>query len=227
MTTRGELLPLPMSDGASIGVYQVQPTGVRRGGLVLIQEIFGVTEHIREQADGWADAGYEVWAPALYDRVAPGLQASYSPADIEQARRIAKELHPFATSIADTQTCIDALAARGGPVFITGYCYGGSVSWAAACRCTGLSAASGYYGGMVPSMVAETPRCPTILHFGRLDKNIPLDGVEAFAAAHPETPVYLYDAGHGFNSDRRADFHAESAQLARERTLALFRAHGG
>ena len=76
-------------------------------------------------------------------------------------------------------------------------------------------------------MVAETPRCPTILHFGRLDKNIPLDGVEAFAAAHPETPVYLYDAGHGFNSDRRADFHAESAQLARERTLALFRAHGG
>ncbi|MEO7152589.1 MAG: dienelactone hydrolase family protein [Burkholderiaceae bacterium] len=227
MTTRGELIPMPMSDGASIGVYQVPPSGVRRGALVLIQEIFGVTEHIREQADGWADEGYEVWAPALYDRVAPGLEASYSPADIEHARHIAKELHPFATSIADTQTCIDALAALGGPVFITGYCYGGSVSWAAACRCTGLAAASGYYGGMVPSLVAERPRCPTVLHFGRHDKNIPLEGVEAFARAHPETPVHLYDAGHGFNSDRRADYHAESAQRARERTLALFRANGG
>ena len=227
MSTRGELVPTTMSDGASIGVYRVQPTGKRRGGLVLIQEIFGVTEHIREQADAWADAGYEVWAPALYDRVAPGLQASYSAQDIEMAKRIATHEHPFATSVADTQTCIDKLAARGGPVFITGYCYGGSIAWAASCRCTGLAAASGYYGGRVPEMAAETPRCPTILHFGRLDKNIPLDGVEKVIAAHPEVKVYLYDAGHGFNSDRRADYHAPSAQLARERTLELFRANGG
>ena len=227
MSTRGELIPLPMSNGASIGVYRVQPPGGRRGGLVLIQEIFGVTEHIRELADAWADAGYEVWAPALYDRVAPGLQASYSPEDRQKAMHIARELHPFATSIADTHICIDGLAARGGPVFITGYCYGGTVSWAAACRCTGLAAASGYYGGNIPALAAETPRCPTILHFGRLDKNIPLDGVQKVIDAHPELPIYLYDAGHGFNSDRRADYHAPSALLARERTLALFRANGG
>ena len=227
MSTRGELVSTPMSDGASIGVYRVQPPGERRGGLVLIQEIFGVTEHIREQADAWADAGYEVWAPALYDRVAPGMQASYSAEDIERAMKIARVEHPIATSIKDAQTCIDALAARGGPVFITGYCYGGTVSWAAACRCTGLAAASGYYGGNIPALATETPRCPTILHFGRLDKNIPLDGVQKVIDAHPDVPVYLYDAGHGFNSDRRADFHAPSAQLARERTLELFRANGG
>ncbi len=227
MTTRGELIPQTMSDGASIGVYRVQPDGERRGGLLLIQEIFGVTEHIREQADGWADAGYEVWAPALFDRVAPGLNASYSPEDIERAKRIATHEHPFATSIEDAQACIDGLAARGAPVFITGYCYGGSIAWAAACRCTGLAAASGYYGGRVPEMAAETPRCPTILHFGRLDKNIPLDGVQKLIDAHPEVPVYLYDAGHGFNSDRRADYHAPSAALARQRTLELFRSHGG
>ncbi len=227
MTTRGELVSTRMSDGASIGVYRVQPPAERRGGLVLIQEIFGVTEHIREQADAWAEAGYEVWAPALYDRIAPGLQASYSPEDIERAMKIARVEHPFATSIADTQTCIAALAARGGPVFITGYCYGGTVTWAAACRCTGLAAASGYYGGNIPALAAETPRCPTILHFGRLDKNIPLDGVQKVIDAHPELPIYLYDAGHGFNSDRRADYHAPSALLARERTLALFRTNGG
>ncbi|MBC7955882.1 MAG: dienelactone hydrolase family protein [Cytophagales bacterium] len=222
MSTRGTMTSMTMSDGASIGVYQVQPQGERKGGLVLIQEIFGVTEHIKEQADRFADQGYEVLAPAVYDREAPGLQASYSPGDIAKAVNIARVLHPFALTMADTQTCIDALKARG-PVYITGYCYGGSVSWAAACRCSGLAAASGYYGSLVPAMAAETPKCPTILHFGRHDAGIPMEGVEKVQAAHPEVPVYVYEAGHGFNSDRRKDYHAESATLAFDRTLALFK----
>jgi carboxymethylenebutenolidase len=109
-----------------------------------------------------------------------------------------------------------------GPVFITGFCYGGTVTWAAACRCEGLAAAAGYYGAQIPAMAGETPKCPTILHFGKHDSSIPMEGVEKVKAAHPEVPVYLYDAGHGFNSDRRTDYHAESAQLAFERTLAHF-----
>jgi len=226
MALNGKMLQMRMSDGEKIGVYHVEPAGPRRGGLVLIQEIFGVTEHIREQCDRFAAEGYEVLAPALFDREVPGLQASYAPEDVQAALRVARELHPFAQSIADVQTCIDNLKDKG-PVFITGYCYGGSVSWAAACRCEGLAAASGYYGSMIPKMVDETPRCPVILHFGKHDKGIPLDGVAAVQARHPEVPVYLYDAGHGFNSDRRSDFHDESATLARERTLALFRANGG
>jgi carboxymethylenebutenolidase len=221
MSTRGSMTQMTMSDGASIGVYHVQPVGQRRGGLVLIQEIFGVTLHIKEQADRYAAQGYEVMAPAIYDREAPGLQASYEPEDREKAVKIARELHPFALSVKDTQTVIDALKDKG-PVFITGYCYGGSVTWAAACRCTGLAAASGFYGSLVPQFAAETPKCPTILHFGRLDTGIPLEGIEKVKAAHPEVPVYLYDAGHGFNSDRRKDYHAESALTALERTLALF-----
>jgi len=222
----GKMVSLTMSDGASIGVYHAQPAGPRRGGLVLIQEIFGVTQHIREQADRFAAEGYEVLAPALYDREAPGLQASYSQEDVQMALKIAREAHPFALSIADVQTCIETLKDKG-PVFITGYCYGGSVSWAAACRCQGLAAASGYYGSMIPQFVDETPRCPTILHFGRHDKSIPQEAVEAIKARHPEVPVYVYDAGHGFNSDRRSDYHEESAKLALQRTLDLFRANGG
>jgi len=226
MALNGKMLQMRMSDGEMIGVYHVEPAGPRRGGLVLIQEIFGVTEHIREQCDRFAAEGYEVLAPALFDREAPGLQASYAPEDVQAALKVARELHPFAQSMADVQTCIDSLKGKG-PVFITGYCYGGSVSWAAACRCEGLAAASGYYGSMIPKMADETPRCPVILHFGKHDKGIPLDGVAAVQARHPAVPVYLYDAGHGFNSDRRSDFHDESARLARERTLALFRANGG
>jgi len=213
-----------MSDGARMGVYRVQPTGARRGGLVLIQEIFGVTEHIREQCDLYAGEGYEVLAPSLYDREEPGFQVSYSAEDIQKAIRIAKGEHPFDLSVSDTQTCIDALKANG-PVFITGYCYGGSVTWAAACRCTGLAAASGYYGGNIGQMAEDNPRCPTILHFGKHDHGIPMEEVEKVKRLNPDVTVYLYDAGHGFNSDRRADYNEAAAKLARERTLELFRAH--
>lgn len=226
MARNGKMISMTMGDGAAIGVYHVEPSGPRRGGLVLIQEIFGVTDHIRDQCDRYAADGYEVLAPALFDREAPGLQASYAPEDVQAALRVAREQHPFEQSIADVQTCIHRLKDKG-PVFITGYCYGGSVTWAAACRCMGLAAASGYYGSLIPKMADEMPRCPTILHFGKLDKGIPLEGVEAVRAKHPGVEVHLYEAGHGFNSDRRADFDDECATLARARTLALFRSNGG
>src|SRR5947209_3368164 len=155
--TRGKMIAMRMSDDAEIGVYHVNPTGERRGGLVLIQEIFGVTEHIREQCDLFAGDGYEVLGPSLYDREAPGFDVSYSPEDVQKAIRIARGEHPFDLSVADTQFCINALMDKG-PVFITGYCYGGSVTWAAACRCIGLAAASGYYGGNIGQMAEEKPR---------------------------------------------------------------------
>jgi carboxymethylenebutenolidase len=226
MATRGQMIRMKMSDGAEIGVYHVGPTGDRRGGLVLIQEIFGVTEHIREQCDLFADQGYEVLAPALYDREVPGFEASYSEEDIQRAIQVARQLHAFEVSLKDAQTCIDALKGKG-PVFMTGYCYGGSVTWAMAARSGDLAAASGYYGGMIPTQANLEPKCPTILHFGAHDHGIPMPGVERVAELHPEVGVYIYDAGHGFQSDRRTDYHEPSAKLARERTLALFHANGG
>ncbi len=222
MSTRGTITQMTMSDGASIGVYQVQATGRRLGGLVLIQEIFGVTEHIRQQCDQFAEQGYEVWAPSLFDREAPGLQLGRTPEDMQQAMKLARELHPFALSVADTQTCIDALKARG-PVFLTGYCYGGTVTWAVACRSENLAAASGYYGSQIPAMATQTPKCPTILHFVRLDTSIPMDAVAKVQAAHPTLPVHVYEAGHGFNGDG-AHHDDAAAQLAYERTLAHFQA---
>ncbi len=227
MAVQGKMEKMKMSDGAEIGVYHVNPKAARRGGLVLIQEIFGVTEHIMELCDTYANEGYEVLGPAIYDREAPGFQASYSPEDIQKAIKVARADHPFDLSVKDTQTCIDQLKLKG-PVFITGYCYGGSVTWAAAGRCTGLAAASGYYGGNIGQMNDLNPKCPTILHFGRKDGGIPMETVEKIKAAHPDVKVYIYDeAGHGFNSDRRTDYHEPSAKLGRQRTLEHFRAHGG
>lgn len=226
MAHKGKMIQMTMGDGASIGVYHVDAAGARRGGLVLIQEIFGVTEHIKELSDGYAEHGYEVLAPALYDREAPGLEAEYTPDDIQRCIKIARELHPFTLSLDDTQICIDALKAKG-PVFTVGYCYGGSVVWAAVCRLSGLAAGSSYYGSLVPQFAAEQPKCPVICHFGEHDHGIPLEGVQKIKDAHPDVPVYVYDAGHGFNSDRRSDYNDAASKLALQRTLDLFRANGG
>ncbi|HWA02394.1 MAG TPA: dienelactone hydrolase family protein [Rhizomicrobium sp.] len=227
MSTRGNMIGMKMSDGAEIGVYHVEPKGARRGGLVLIQEIFGVTEHIKECCDKFADEGYEVLGPALYDREEPGFQATYSPEDIQKAIKIARGEHPFDLSVKDTQTCIDALKTKG-KVFITGFCYGGTVTWAAACKCDGLAAASGYYGGQIAQMNDLNPKCPTILHFGENDHGIPMSDVEKIKTAHPDVKVFVYPGvGHGFNSDRRADYNDEAHKLGMKRTLELFRANGG
>lgn len=114
--------------------------------------------------------------------------------------------------------------ALSGPVFMVGYCYGGTMTWLAASRCTGLSAGSSYYGSQVGGMAKFDLSCPVIVHLGRKDGHIPADEVKtAVEAAHPEVPVYIYEnSGHGFNNDGRPDSDLADATLARERTLALF-----
>lgn len=222
--TAGKMISMTMSDGEIIGVYHVEPDGTRRGGLVLIQEVFGITDHIKACCDGYAADGYEVLASALFDREAPGFVAGYTPEDMQKGVALVYG-QKLERRVADAQSCVDALKDKG-PVFITGYCFGGSVVWAAACRGEGLAAASSYYGKLVPEMADETPKCPTICHFGKADAAIPLDGVEKFAAKHPEVAIYLYDAGHGFNSDRPTHHDAAAAKLARQRTMELFRMNG-
>lgn len=210
------------ADGFAFRAYHVEPEGERRGGLVLVQEIFGVTDHIRELCDGYAADGYEVLSPSLYDRQERGFEAEYTEAGIAQAMKL-RDGHEMEYSVGDVQSCIDRFRdATEGPVYITGYCYGGSVAWVAACRCKYLAAASGYYGRAIIEHIDEQPRCPTILHFGKTDASIPLEWVDRIEAAHPDVLVFRYEAGHGFNSDRRKDYDPASAALARERTLALF-----
>jgi len=210
-------------DGFELSAYHAAPRDARRGGLLLIQEIFGITDHIRELCEGFAEDGYEVIAPAFYDRIEPGFAADYSPEAIQKGVQYSQAT-PWDQVAGDAQAAIDALQP---PVFVTGYCWGGAATWLAACRCEGLAAASCFYGRRISELVDETPRCPTILHFGKTDASIPMEKVDEIRERHPDLPVYLYEAGHGFVSDRRADYHADSARLARLRTLAHFSRAGG
>ncbi|WP_309087683.1 dienelactone hydrolase family protein [Phenylobacterium sp.] len=220
----GETIRLTSSlDGFEFDAYRARPDDARRGGLLLIQEIFGVTDHIRELADGFAADGYEVIAPSFYDRLERGFEADYSEASIQKGVDLSKAT-PWDQVAADAQAALDALA---GPRFVAGYCWGGAATWLVACRCEGVAAAASFYGRRISELVDETPRCPTILHFGKTDASIPMERVDEIREKHPDLPIYLYDAGHGFVSDRRRDYHEDSARLARLRTLQLFARNGG
>jgi carboxymethylenebutenolidase len=205
-------------DGFAFAAWRASADDARRGGLIVIQEIFGVTDHIRGTAASFAAEGYETLCPSLFDRRAPVFAAGYNSAEIARAGDLS-EATPWDEVVGDLAACAAALAP---PVFVVGYCWGGSAAWLAACRVHGVSAASCYYGRRIPEFQGETPLCPVIAHFGRRDASIPRPTVEAIAEAHPEVPLFLYDAGHGFASDRRADYDPDSARLARLRTLRLF-----
>lgn len=210
-------------DGFGLDAWHEPAMDARRGGLVLIQEIFGVTEHIRDLARKYAEAGYETLAPSFYDRLERGFEAEYGGEDVPKGLRYSTET-PWDQVAGDLQAAVDFLT---GPVFAVGFCWGGTAAWLAACRCSGVTAASSYYGRRIPELVEETPQCPVILHFGETDASIPMAQVEAIGARHPEIPIHVYAAGHGFASDRRSDYREDAARLAHLRTLSLFSRHGG
>lgn len=220
----GQFVTLTAADGFSFPAYVAQPDGPARGGLVLLQEIFGVNAHIRAVADAYAADGYRVVAPSTFHRVRAGVELAYTPPDITAGMELkaAVEALPAPGVQHDIQAAVRD-AAQAGRVAVMGYCWGGLLSWRAASLLDGLSAAVCYYGGgmTTPAEIARQPRVPVLAHFAETDRWIPLDGVQALRQAHPELAVHLYPAHHGFNCDHREAWNADAARLARERTLAF------
>jgi carboxymethylenebutenolidase len=219
----GKLITLTAADGHSLPAWQ---SGHEGPGLVVIQEIFGLNNHIRRTADRLAAEGFSVVAPALFHRVAPGVELGYGEADVARGREIRAKV-PLEDALRDIAAAVDALKSEGRRVGVVGYCWGGSLAWAAATRLGGIDAAVSYYGGEVAKMADERPRCPVMLHFGEQDHAIPMTDVETVRRKHPELPVHTYPAGHGFSCDERGSFDPESHALALSRTLPFLRQHLG
>lgn len=193
--------------------------------MVVLQEIFGLTDHIDDMCTQFAEAGFDAIAPGLFERIERDFDAAHDTAGVGKGIA-AVQATPWAQVAGDVQAAIDWMTAReGGPVFVTGFCYGGAATWLAAARCTGLSAASGYYGRLITSLLDEPPRAPTILHYGQNDPGIPLADVDRVRAAYPNVPIHLYDAGHGFCRKGSADFNGAASSAAFARTIAHFNAH--
>lgn len=219
----GRSIRLTASDGFDLGAYRADPAGPARGGVVVLQEIFGVNGHIRSVCDRLAAEGYSAVAPALFDRFLPGFQSGYSPDEVAEARKHIGRLD-WEAVMRDTAAATDLLR-REGPVATIGFCLGGSVSYLAAVRLPDLAAAICYYGGQILRFADDAPRCPVQMHFGEQDHAIPVADVEAIRAKRPECEIHLYPAGHGFNCDERASFDAPSAKAAWGRSMAFLERH--
>jgi carboxymethylenebutenolidase len=217
-----EWAKLRAADGQELSAWVARPAGEPVAALVVVQEIFGVNAHIRSVTDGWAKDGFLAVAPALFDRIEPGVELGYDGEDAQRARSFIPRLD-VEKSLLDTKTAMDyAAGATGKKVAVIGYCYGGTIAWLAATR-LGSAVAVGYYGGRIASYASENPACPVMLHFGRQDAHIPAAEVEKVQAFHPEVEVYWYDAGHGFNCDARSSYNAAAAREARERSLTFLK----
>ncbi len=217
-----EYVTLKAADGFELSAYVARPEGEPIAGLVVVQEIFGVNQHIRSVADGYAKDGFLAIAPALFDRFERGIDLGYEGADMQKAMSFVPKLNPD-KSLEDVGAAIDfARAATGKKVGVIGYCFGGSMAWLAAARLH-PDAAVGYYGGHIANYIAETPTAPVMLHFGKLDTHIPATVAEQVKAAHPEVEIFWYDAGHGFNCEARGSYDAAAAQEARARSLSFLK----
>lgn len=223
----GERFTLTASDGFTLNAYRATPDGAPRGGVVVIQEVWGLNNWVRSVVDRFARHGYLAVAPAMFDRVEFGYESeSYTAEQFEIIGGLLKKFD-HQTALLDVAAAIE-VAKAGGKVGITGYCFGGAVTWRAAHHGMELSAASGYYGGGVPNYIDLAPTIPLEMHYGDQDKGIPLDQIETLKARYPQVGIHVYAAGHGFcNSDRPSNFNEAACTKASARTLDFFRKHVG
>jgi carboxymethylenebutenolidase len=221
----GKMIELTAADGHKLAAWRAEPKGKPRGGLIVVQEIFGVNSHIRSVADGYAADGYLAIAPAFFDRVERGLDIGYTPADIEKGRAFIPKMQ-WDSVMQDAAAGMDNVKSAG-KVGILGYCWGGTVAWVAAARQSGIAFSVCYYGGGIPGLIGEQPKCPVMFHWGETDHAIAVADAKKVAAAHPKAQSFIYPAGHGFNCDQRGSFNADSAKLARTRSLEFLRKHIG
>jgi carboxymethylenebutenolidase len=221
----GEAVKIQASDGHELDAYQAVPAGPVRGGVVIIQEIFGVNRHIRALVDEYASAGYAAIAPALFDRVRTGVELGYTPEGTQEGRALRTQIG-WDAPLLDIEAAARRIEARTGSApAVIGFCWGGSMAWLAACRSAVVAGAVGYYGAQITQFSSERPRVPVLLHFGERDALISREDVAAIRRAHPEAEVFVYPAGHGFNCTDRADHDPESAAVALTRTRAFLERH--
>jgi carboxymethylenebutenolidase len=210
----------------SFDAYLALPPAGRGPGLLLLQEIFGVNEHIRTVAEQYALDGFVVLAPDVFWQQQRRLDIGYAPEDIQRGRALAMAADRAALQrdLADAAKHLRARPeVKGRGIGAFGYCMGGRLAYVAAAT-AGVDAAVAYYGGGIQDMLDLAPRidCPMQFHYGALDANIPLSAVDKVRTAMTgkTADIFVYDtADHGFNCWARGSYQAASAALAHGRTL--------
>jgi carboxymethylenebutenolidase len=219
------IISLKAGDGFELSAYCARPSGTPRGAVVVVQEIFGVNDHIQEVTEQFCEFGYTGVAPAIFDRIERSVSLGYGADDFARAKALYQKVK-VDPAVADVAAAVQ-YSTQFGRVGVVGYCFGGLLAWLASCKVPNVSAAVGYYGGGITDNLALVPRAPTMLHFGSLDQHVPIEPALAIPRSHPSITVYAYEADHGFNCDERPSFNKDASDLAMQRTVAFLRKHIG
>lgn len=230
-----------MVNGQQVPVYRAQPEGKKDLPVILvIQEIFGVHEHIADVARRFAKLGYLALAPELYVR--QGNPAAYSSIPELQKEVVSKV--PDAQVMADLDACLAWAGENGGntsKVGITGFCWGGRITWLYAAHNPRVKAGVAWYGRLVGQTTDLTPlhpvdiapklTVPVLGLYGAKDNGIPLDSVEkmknALAQGKSKSEFVIYEnSGHAFHADYRPSYVEADAKDAWQRCVAWFKEHG-
>jgi carboxymethylenebutenolidase len=226
VTMTSRTISLRAQDGHALSAYEASPEGLPRAGLILMQEIFGVTGHIRRVCDGFAAQGYRVVAPAFFDRIRPAIELGYAKEDAATGRQLRSRIGWDAV-LADVAAARKHLS-QAGRVAVLGYCWGGTIAWRSAGQIDGIAAAVCYYATQIAPHIDEKPRCPVLMHFGESDAIATIADAERLRSAHgADVEIQIYPAAHGFNCDEIPNFHPPSAALALRRTLDFLAVHAG
>ena len=224
---RGQTIRVTARDGHVLDAYLSRPTQAPRGGLVVAQEMYGLTRYLTAVCDLFAHRGYLTIAPALYDRQQPGLVMAYTDADHDRAQVLFNAVS-WDQALDDLDAAKSAVASAG-KVAMMGYCWGGSLCWLAACR-RDYAATIAYYGSAMPKHAGEQARCPVLANCGDKDASMPIEGIQQFQAKQPGVAMNIFPgARHAFDNPLRGDnrFHPEASNASRAATLAFLRTHVG
>jgi carboxymethylenebutenolidase len=230
----GQMIELTSLDGGDrVPAYRAEPVGTPRGGIVVIQEIFGINSGIRRKCDHYASLGYVVLAPELFCRFAPGVELDADkPDELERAFELMGLLDQD-KAIEDIEAAIRYLRGAGaGKVGAVGYCLGGRLAYLVATR-TDADAIVGYYAVGLDELLRESHAIgkPLLLHIAKEDRLVP---PEQQAAVHAglggNRHVTLVDypgVDHGFAAEEGARRSPAAAAQADARTEAFFAEHIG
>jgi carboxymethylenebutenolidase len=214
---------LTAGDGHEFDCWMTPAEGRRRGGLVILQEIFGVTDQLKGVAGRYAREGYDVVIPALFDRQERGAVIPFDEAPRGRDLMLATDLDKV---MADVDAAVGALHGKGGKVAVMGFCWGGGLALRAA-QVLDIAGGIAFYGTRLKQYLDRPLKAPLLGHFGRTDDHVPPELLDEAKAYLPAMEVFLYDAGHAFANDARPAYVAEAAELAHERSLAFLRMHVG
>lgn len=215
--SEGKMVRITVADGHALDCWREPARGERRGGLVILQEIFGVTDQLKGVAARYAALGLDVAIPALFDRKERGAVIPFDQGPRGRDIMLAADL---TETMADVDAAVAVLKKNGGKVVVMGFCWGGGLALRAA-QLLDIAGAVSFYGTRLPQYLDRPLKAPLLCHFGTQDDHVPAEMRAEMQACLPEAEVHLYEAGHAFANDARPSYVAAAAELAQQRSEAF------